>query len=97
MVSIPSRPRKARDSVRLGVNLREALDVAPDVEAGPGWRACSDRRRFSWIESPRNRLVIWNERAEPLLADRVRLDAADRRAVQAHAALVRRVQAGDDD
>src|SRR5450756_2964532 len=27
--------------------------------------ACSDSRRFSWIDRPLNRLVIWNERASP--------------------------------
>jgi hypothetical protein len=82
---------EARELVRLGVNLRVAVDVAPDVE--PPGMARLQRQPQVLVDRESAEQVGDLERArEPLLADLVRRNAADRPSVQAHAAAVRRVQ-----
>ena len=92
----PFEPEEADQLGGLGVNLRIAVDVAPDIEArrdaAPAATGAGSRRSTEL----RNRLVIWNERAMPCRQMLVRRQAVDIAAVQPHGAAVRREQAGHE-
>ena len=75
--SMPLKPRKRISSAVRRVT-RSIARTSDQPLKCDGSRACTARRRFSSIDTPENRLVIWNERASPAATVRCGARPGDR-------------------